>query len=587
MDIEIKHVVQQRIDDLTQRGYYCCESNLSLSGLVLCVSSPKGKEIICANCFPFVESIEKAHFLNNVEETMTIFLWSPKWAPLKLQNISRNDVIGKGLEQKIPLSSGYNISPEGRNGFQNAILAQLDPSIKMRNTYSFTGRVPQSEKFVFYNQTVLSPATNFIATEQQAFQFVWNASQQVLSQSRAQILLVQALLALCCSSWPPEVSLRPSAAIYLLGESGSKKTSLCTALLAAPFYKAADANFKSTEAAVQRAAMQTRDKIFIVDDAYPPKSREEKNVQRKILSLVLRAVGDAGGMRQTVLTSSNGSRQWDCLPIFTGEYLVPCSHSDIWRMLQLKLNKNDVNLDVLTQLQQNPEVLNTFYQGFIQHIVLNPMLLANVSQRFEEIRCSKNRFPIDIPDRLSQTIAWMHAGMSALALYGTHIGALTQEDAYPALDTFQKDLFCFAKRQVDCYSDTGTLTRLLDLLFEVCESSGTSLVRLAQGENGILIAQDGPNCIGYFDDYLCYLKTDVFWRQACQRTSGDDFDITQGLSARGFRKLLWDNKLVDSSCHSEKSLTKNKRVNGCNYRVTVLSKKALERFGLNFTMLQL
>ncbi|MFR1807998.1 MAG: hypothetical protein ACLSWV_03535, partial [Pygmaiobacter massiliensis] len=311
MDIAIKHVIQQRMDDLAQRGYYCCERSASLSGLVLYVSSPKGKEIICANCFPFVESIEKAHFLNNVEETMTIFLWSPKWAPLKIENISRNDVIGKGLEQKIPLSSGYNIVPEGRSGFQNAILAQLDPSIKMRDTYSFTGRVPQSEKFVFYNQTVLSPATNFTAAERQAFQFVWKASQQVLSQSRAQILLIQALLALCCSSWPPEVSLRPSAAIYLLGESGSKKTSLCTALLAAPFYKAADANFKSTEAAVQRAAMQTRDKIFIVDDAYPPKSREEKNVQRKILSLVLRAVGDAGGMRQTVLTSSNGSRQWD------------------------------------------------------------------------------------------------------------------------------------------------------------------------------------------------------------------------------------------------------------------------------------
>src|SRR5699024_380021 len=211
------------------------------------------------------------------------------------------------------------------------------------------------------------------------------------------ILALRALASML-SSPALEGKQKPSFGIVLLGETGSKKTSLVKALCYMDEQPYNAVNFKWTPAAVQEKLKDVQDDIVLADDMYPAKITSEKNQQREMFSLLIRATGDDIGSRQKMQGGTVTTGKTSSLFIATAEQLILFSESDIWRIFIPNIRKDDVDKDALTWLQEHPDVIRFYSRLFIQWFPLNDDRVAKLYEDYISTRTTiRDRKP-ELPD---------------------------------------------------------------------------------------------------------------------------------------------------------------------------------------------
>jgi DNA polymerase-1 len=173
---------------------------------------------------------------------------------------------------------------------------------------------------------------------------------------------------------------KPNMMVHLVGETGSRKSSMAALMMqhfGAAFGSTTGAStslplhWLSTFAAIENAQFQAKDALLVLDDY---KHQGDPSLQRRLEAKaadVIRAIGDRtakqrsswqGGGRPMVTLTPHPPRG---LTLSTGE-IVPRGHSDVGRLVLVPLEKRDVDLDKLSAAQKTSGRLSHAMRGYIQ-----------------------------------------------------------------------------------------------------------------------------------------------------------------------------------------------------------------------------
>ena len=550
-----------------------------------------------------VEKVIKHHDRDSVTETIDLLLITSNGEVLQVRNLSPAELTAAVMQRTVGFSSGVCFNP---TSFNNSIIPLveeqiLNRSISVEDQYHFSGRDPEKVQYVCRDGTLLEPM-NSIPSESlikvpdgvSAFKLL-SALLCVAPNYIAIYILALRALASILSSPALEGKQKPSFGIILLGETGSKKTSLVKALCYMNEQPYNAVNFKWTPAAVQEKLKDILDDIVLADDMYPAKITSEKNLQREILSSLIRATGDDIGSRQKMQGGTVTTGKASSLFIATAEQLIPCSESDIWRTFILNICKDDVDKDALSWIQGHPDVIRFYSRLFIQCFTLNDERVAKLYKGYIDNRtCLRDRKP-ELPDRLVSNCAWLEAAILVIDDFLNEISSvqsLTDEDytIWTNWDEYYRpnslhNIETIITHQYGRYSsggdtDTATFAQVMDVIKAMRDDGVPLFMPLVKGERGVQIARTPDKALAFYwpnDDSYVYLQTDALMKavgEYCRDHGDSDFTAPSG---KTFRSMLVQNGLFVRQQHS-KNRTKELSVNGTRYKVTVVFRDELEKW---------
>ena len=549
-----------------------------------------------------VEKVIKHHDRDSVTETIDLLLITSNGEVLQVRNLSPAELTAAVMQRTVGFSSGVCFNP---TSFNNSIIPLveeqiLNRSISVEDQYHFSGRDPEKVQYVCRDGVLLAPLNGITPEELikvpdrvSIFKLLHYLVRVVPNYIAIYILALRALASIL-SSPALEGKQKPSFGIILLGETGSKKTSLVKALCYMNEQPYNAVNFKWTPAAVQEKLKDILDDIVLADDMYPAKITSEKNLQREILSSLIRATGDDIGSRQKMQGGTVTTGKASSLFIATAEQLIPCSESDIWRTFILNICKDDVDKDALSWIQGHPDVIRFYSRLFIQCFTLNDERVAKLYKGYIDNRtCLRDRKP-ELPDRLVSNCAWLEAAILVIDdfLNETSVQSLTEEDCtiWTNWDEYYRpnslhNIETIITHQYGRYSsggdtDTATFAQVMDVIKAMRDDGVPLFMPLVKGERGVQIARTPDKALAFYwpnDDSYVYLRTDTLMEavgEYCRDHGNLDFTAPSG---KTFRSMLVQNGLFVRQQHS-KNRTKELSVNGTRYKVTVVFRDELEKW---------
>lgn len=549
-----------------------------------------------------VEKVIKHHARDSVTETIDLLLITSNGEVLQVCNLSPAELTAAVMQRTVGFSSGVCFNP---TSFNNSIIPLvekqiLDRSISVEDQYHFSGRDPEKVQYVCRDGTLLEPM-NSISSESlikvpdrvSVFKLL-SVLLCVAPNYIAIYILALRALASILSSPALEGKQKPSFGIILLGETGSKKTSLVKALCYMDEQPYNAVNFKWTPAAVQEKLKDVQDDIVLADDMYPAKITSEKNLQREVLSSLIRATGDDIGSRQKMQGGTVTAGKALSLFIATAERIIPCSESDIWRIFIPNIRKDDVDKDALTWLQEHPDVIRFYSRLFIQWFPLNDDRVAKLYEDYIRARTRLRDHKPELPDRLVSNCAWLEAAVWTISDFleeMASVQSLTDEDRTILADwTARHLLSCLDNietvitHQYGRYgsggdTDTATFTQIMYVIKAMRDDGVPLFIPLAKGERGVHIAPASDKALGFYwvsDHSYIYLKTDALMKAVGDycHDNGSDLAVPSG---KVFRTMLDQNGLFVKQQHG-KNRTKELSVNGTRYKVTVVFRDELEKW---------
>lgn len=162
----------------------------------------------------------------------------------------------------------------------------------------------------------------------------------------------------------------PSFVLWLSGVTGARKSTVAGLFLShfGNFSgKALPGSFKDTENTLERKAFLLKDTIFCVDDYHPTGSINERRTMEKKAHSLIRGYGDRVGRGRM---NSDISLRQSYIPrglcIVTGEDVPALGQSATARILSIELQRGQVDLSLLTQLQKQSHLLAETMAGYIE-----------------------------------------------------------------------------------------------------------------------------------------------------------------------------------------------------------------------------
>jgi len=306
------------------------------------------------------------------------------------------------------------------------------------------------------------------------------AADEVVEANRASLKLLEVADHSISLRLAAVVSLAPLTEIipatfseYIVGESGSLKTQL-TALQQAHFGAAwsgrpthLPTGWRSTLNALERLAFVAKDAIMVVDDFAPSSSRGEKmKMDQKAASLLRGQANKDARTRMNADTSIKQSYEPRCMVITSGEDLPP-GQSIAPRMLIINLNKGDVDVEKLTELQALSsqgwlaKSMAAYIQWIAEHFEeLQSELPVRVEFYMKEFGSEMRGIHLRSPEQAAILItAW-----DTRLRFMVESGTLTQDQATDLLAGFYLAMLNTAEEQASVQVDEDPCERFIELL---------------------------------------------------------------------------------------------------------------------------
>ncbi len=163
----------------------------------------------------------------------------------------------------------------------------------------------------------------------------------------------------------------PKFLIFINGARGSYKTTLALVMTQIERNDSPEYNLKSTSAGIEAGYRKFKDAIMLVDDLAPAQEIRDQRKLHENLELVTRAFGDGSGKKRNPDYQDENFEveQYEAEGgmVVTGEYKTGCD-SSLSRRMFLSLRQNDVDLSLLTALQEEKTCLSAFVWGYIEFL---------------------------------------------------------------------------------------------------------------------------------------------------------------------------------------------------------------------------
>ena len=187
-----------------------------------------------------------------------------------------------------------------------------------------------------------------------------------------------------------EANIVPKFLLFVNGPRGSYKTSIALLMTQIEQVGSPEYSLKSSSAGIETGYKKYKDAVMLIDDLAPTQEVRERKKLQNNLELVVRAFGDANGVKRNYdfIDSSVDVEQYKAEggAIITGEYTSGCE-SSLARCLFLPLQKGEVNVNLMSELQSETGILAAFFAGYIDYITKNyHKIVAFIDKRCRGLR---------------------------------------------------------------------------------------------------------------------------------------------------------------------------------------------------------
>lgn len=309
-----------------------------------------------------------------------------------------------------------------------------------------------------------------------------------------------------------ELGVEPSFSFYLIGKTGSFKSSWSKVLLSffgrLGYAETAPCTFLDTQNALGRKLALAADVPLLLDDRRPTSNAADKLRYEGLEKFASSAIGDRaargranvdGGLRESYVARSN-------LIVTAEEAFLNIGSSAVARSVSVELQPDSVSLAGLQELQARPEHLNKIMQLFIQWLIERwDDLRACVLGKLAEYRAI---FADAGHPRLATAFSQLMLGYAMYLAFLQDHGQIDKLEAVTMRTRAQAVFLEMCERQTEKVEGEKPTRLFVELLRELLE---TKQARLCDARPrtvaGITTGNEisAPNTIGYEDDEFFYL----------------------------------------------------------------------------------
>ena len=223
----------------------------------------------------------------------------------------------------------------------------------------------------------------------------------------------------------------PKFVVFLNGKRGTFKTSLALMMSQVERNSSPEYTLKSKPAGIESGYRKFKDAVMLIDDLAPVQDYSEQKRLLRNLELVIRAFGDANGKKRNYDFQEPGFavEQYEAQggAVITGEFLSGCE-SSIARSLVLTLNSGDVDVDLLSFLQEKKGVLGSFLVGFIKFVTCSQEVILKIIED-EVMNCRRHLTGRYSNQRYSEYHAQLQTAAKILIMFGEKTEQITRIEA--------------------------------------------------------------------------------------------------------------------------------------------------------------
>lgn len=353
------------------------------------------------------------------------------------------------------------------------------------------------------------------------------------------------------------VGIEPNFIIWLMGISGSRKTTL--ALLFLSHFgnfntKTPPASFKDTANNIEKKAFTTKDSLLLIDDYHPESNRMDASKMEQTAQKIIRMYGDRigrGRLTSTIQFQKTYEPRGNA--IVTGED-IPRGQSSIARFLGLELLNGDVDLEKLTKCQNDSGLLAEAMVGYIQWLI--PQMEELPNQLLETFKGFRDKYQkIAVHGRLAEIASWLYIGYGMMLKYMKSLVIINDEDMYNILNEFDEIIIQLINKQNSLLKQEKPAEIFVKVLSELFATSKVCVEDISRNNNQFNFEGMVGAKIGYKDDNYYYLYPETVYNE-----------VSKFLSSRGEilpvkEKTLW--KHLDEAKLIHVEIESDGRVHRC------------------------
>ncbi|HEX3696222.1 MAG TPA: toprim domain-containing protein [Polyangia bacterium] len=312
----------------------------------------------------------------------------------------------------------------------------------------------------------------------------------------------------------------PDFALWMVGPTGSLKSEL--AALAQRHFgtfdrKTLPGSWTSTENALEARLFTVKDAVAVIDDYAPNADSRAQQELEKRAQRIIRGIGNrASRGRLRADLSQQPDRPPRGMVICTGEDL-PTGHSIQARLVIVEVDRERLNLAVITELQNRGDRLPHAMRGFIEWLQpAIPTLRKEAPARIARIR--NELFQIGSHLRQADALAQLRSAFDLLLEFALDVGAISAVRATELRATARHTLRGIGEAQGTALRDLEPAERFMTVLGTLLEQRRVRLVR-----KGTSPRADEVETVGWFDDDFAYLLPEAARRRVATflRESGE------------------------------------------------------------------
>jgi len=312
----------------------------------------------------------------------------------------------------------------------------------------------------------------------------------------------------------------PDFALWMVGPTGSLKSELA-ALSQRHFgtfdRKTLPGSWTSTENALEARLFTVKDAIAVIDDYAPNADSRAQQELEKRAQRIIRGIGNrASRGRLRADLSQQPDRPPRGMVICTGEDL-PTGHSIQARLVIVEVDRERLNLEVVTELQASGDRLAHAMRGYIEWLQpAIPQLQKEMPARLGRLR--GELYQIGSHLRQADALAQLRGAFELLLEFAEYVGAIDDARAAELRATARHTLRGIGEAQGSVLRDLEPAERFMSVLGTLLEQRRVRLVR-----RGTSPRADDVETVGWFDDDFAYLLPEAARRRVATflRESGE------------------------------------------------------------------
>ena len=363
----------------------------------------------------------------------------------------------------------------------------------------------------------------------------------------------------------------PKFIIWMHGLTGSRKTSLAMCLLNhfGNFGNTPLMSFRDTANSIEAKAHILKDTLLVLDDFSPALNGIEALKMNEIAERILRIYGDRVGRGRL---NSNIELQKTFVPrglaLVTGED-IPKGTSSTARYIGIEVKKEDIDLEILTILQDNSESLSRTMYAYIEYISQNISEVREFTD-IEFKKCRQKYSNNALHGRIADAISWLDVAFKIYLKFIYEHMNIYEYDRDELISECDRVLSKLLDEQNNAYKTQEIEEVFIEAFVEAINTGKIYVMdlKLQHNDDELQMSNSKGTFVGYEDDEFFYLYPDAFFSEVnkCLSSKG----MKTSISAQTLWKTMKNKNLIKCEQNQLKPKKIVPLINGGKSRVRLI-----------------